>query len=87
MIEKNFREERIERLLKELKYEVELGLVQREIPEDMSFQFIFPMSQYIKGGVVLCEFKMRAKHYYEAFGLLGEDFKPKLRVVKGGEDD
>ena len=43
----NFRQERIEKLLHELRYEVERGMMKRDIPEEMGFRFYVPISNNI----------------------------------------
>ena len=77
----NPRLERIERLLDELKYEVELGMIKREIDETIDFQFFVPISSTLRGGVVRCEFRTRPASSYEA--AVSGDLKPKLRLVDG----
>lgn len=75
----NYRVERIERLLDELKYEVTRGMMEREIDESIGFRFFVPVSRSIKDGVVFCEFRTRpAPSYMAAIDPEGE----KLRVVK-----
>jgi hypothetical protein len=73
--------ERIERLLHELRYEIERGLIEREIAEEMTFRFIFPISHKIPDGVVFCEFRTRPTPRYNIMGDL-ELNQPRLRVVK-----
>jgi hypothetical protein len=73
----NFRLERIEKLLFELRYEIERGLFQREIAEEMLFQFVFPISQKIPGGCVAAEFRMRPMTYN-----MFSPGEPRLKVVK-----
>lgn len=75
----NYRQERIERLLRELQYEVERGMMEREINEEMGFRFYVPISQKIPNGVVFCEFRTRplARYY-----MTPEDMEPRLKVVK-----
>lgn len=77
---KNYRQERIERLLNELRYEVERGMMDGEIDETLGFVFYVPRSKSIPKGVVRCEFQTRPMPYYMAD--LGVDAEPKLRVVK-----
>lgn len=75
----NFRKERIEKLLHELRYEIERGMMEREIEEEMGFRFIVPISQKIPDGIVACEFRTRPMPrgaYYM------DDLQPRLRVVK-----
>lgn len=75
----NFREERIEKLLFELQYEIERGMMQREISETMTFRFCVPFSKSIPDGVVLCEFRTRPAPRY---ALVPEDItQPRLRII------
>jgi len=77
----NARQERIERLLHELRYEIERGLMEREIPEEMTFRFAFPISHKIPDGVVFCEFRTRPTHRMNVLG--DPDLnQPRLRIVK-----
>jgi len=55
----NVRQERIEKLLRELEYEVTRGMMEKEIGEEMGFRFYVQISSKIQGGVVLCEFRTR----------------------------
>lgn len=75
----NFRRERIEKLLNELRYEVERGMLEREIDEEMGFRFVVPVSNKVKDGVVHCEFRTRPMHR-SAIDI--NDLQPRLRVVK-----
>lgn len=75
----NYRQERIERLLEELRYEVTRGMLDREIDEHLGFRFTVPISQHFKNGVVACEFRTRPMPAY-SFSL--DDHEPRLRVVK-----
>lgn len=75
----NFRRERIEKLLHELRYEVERGMLEREIDEQMGFRFIVPISSNIPKGVVVCEFRTRPM---PAHAVSMDDLTPRLRVVK-----
>lgn len=75
----NFRRERIEKLLHELRYEVERGMLERDIDEEMVFRWAVPISQKIKDGVVLCEFRTRPAPRYQVDM---DDLQPRLRVVK-----
>ena len=45
----NFRREQIEKLLHELRYEVERGMMEREIEEEMGFRFYVQVSDKIRG--------------------------------------
>jgi len=78
----NFRRERIEKLLHELRYEIERGMIERDIDEEMGFRFIVPISQKIKDGVVHCEFRTRPMPR-SAINI--DDLQPRLRVVKQTE--
>lgn len=72
-----FRMERIEKLLNELRYEIERGMMQNEIDETLTFRFVIPISRTFPKGIVFCEFHTKPMlHYY------GMDFEPKLKVVK-----
>lgn len=75
----SFRRERIEKLLHELRYEVERGLMDREIDESMGFRFYFPISQSIPGGVVFGEFRLRPipRHTMDP----DDVSRPRLRIV------
>ena len=64
MTESAIRLERIERLLKDLRYEIERGVVEQEINETLSYRFYVPISRSIPGGVVFCEFRTRPSHMY-----------------------
>lgn len=76
----NVRRERIERLLHELRYEVERGIMEREIGEEMGFRFYVPISNKIPDGVVFCEFRMRP--IVRRSMMYGEPIQPRLTVVK-----
>ena len=75
----NFRQERIEKLLHELRYEIERGMMERDIDETMGFRFYVPISQRIPDGVVFCEFRTRPIQRYM---MDPNDLQPRLRVVK-----
>jgi hypothetical protein len=76
----NVRKERIERLLNELRYEIERGMLEREIDEEMGFQFIVPISQKVPDGVVFCSFRPKPMSRYN---LASTDLmEPRLKVVK-----
>ena len=76
-----YRKERIERLLSELKYEITRGMMDREIDETIGFRFIVPVSSQIPDGVVHCEFITRPVHRH-CILMSDVDQPPKLRVVK-----
>lgn len=72
------RQERIERLLHELRYEVERGMMEGEVDEFLRFQFIVPTSKTFHGGVVECRFDTRPVQNARFLGIE----EPRLRVVK-----
>lgn len=76
----NYRQERIERLLTELRYEVERGMLEREIGEEMTYRFFVPISSKIPDGVVFCEFRTKPCTRYDVLGydVLNE---PRLKLV------
>lgn len=76
----NFRQERIEKLLHELRYEVERGMMEGDIDETLGFRFYVPISKRIPDGVVFCEFRTRPipRHMMHP-----DDIQPRLRVVGG----
>ena len=76
----NYRMERIERLLNELRYEITRGMLEHEIDETISYTFIVPISQQIKNGIVICKFETRPRPSYEAIAL--DSYEPKLKIVK-----
>lgn len=59
-----FRIERIEKLLYELRYEVERGIMEQDIGECIGFQFIVPKSNKTADSVVFCEFRTRPMRHY-----------------------
>ncbi len=77
----NYRQERIERLLMELRYEVERGMLEREVDETLGFQFVVPRSQAIPDGIVMCEFRTRPMPR-SAMMSFDMPFEPRLRIVK-----
>ncbi|WP_223621187.1 hypothetical protein [Lysobacter sp. ESA13C] len=81
MSDATYRKERIERLLHELRYEVERGMMEGEIEETLLFAFIVPIGKSLAGGVVRCEFRTRPTH----FALFGPQSKPGLQVIDGGK--
>lgn len=74
------RAERIEKMLHELRYEIEVGMMQGDIGETLSFNFIVPVSKTMPEGVVMCRFETRPMHRQNAFGIGMEE--PRLKVVK-----
>jgi hypothetical protein len=75
----NYRKERIERLLTELCDEVERGMMEREIEEEMGFRFYVPISNKIPDGVVFCEFRTRP---IPRWHMDPDQLEPRLKVVK-----
>jgi hypothetical protein len=75
----NFRRERIEKLLHELRYEVERGMMERDIDEEMGFRFYVPISSNIPDGVVFCEFRTRPVPRH---AMSPDDLQPRLKLVK-----
>lgn len=75
----NVRRERIEKLLRELQYEVGRGMLEREIDEEMRFRFYVPISQKVPDGVVFCEFRTRP---IPRMAMDADRLEPRLRVVK-----
>lgn len=74
----NYRMERIERLLHELKYECTRGMVDNEVDESIHFRFCVPISRVIPNGVIQCEFRTHPipKHYMNY-----NDMSPHLKIV------
>ena len=70
---------RIEKLLHELRYEVERGMLEKDIGGGNGFRFYVPISNKIPDGVVFCEFRTRSipRHM-----LSPQDLQPRLRLVK-----
>lgn len=75
----NVRRERIERLLHDLRYEIERGMMDRDIEETMVFGFYVPISNSIPDGVVFCEFRTRPIPRY---AMNPADMQPRLKLVK-----
>ena len=74
------RNERVERLLHELRYEIEVGMLQGEIDETIGFEFYVPTSKSIPDGVVYCSFRTRPVHRKD---VLDRGYqKPRLKAVK-----
>lgn len=76
----NFRMERIEKLLHELRYEIERGMMEREVEEEISYRFYVPVSRKITNGVVACRFETRPvpAHMVDP----RDGLQPRLKVVK-----
>ena len=75
----NVRQERIHRLLHELRYEVERGMLERDVDEYMTFRFYVPISRNVKDGVVFCEFRTVPvpRHCMSS-----DAITPRLKIVK-----
>jgi hypothetical protein len=76
----NFRMERIEKLLGELRYEIERGMMNHDIGEELTYRFFVPLSSKIPGGAVFCEFRTRP---IPRNLMTPDDFEPRLKLVKG----
>lgn len=75
----NIRRERIERLLRELEYEITRGMMEREIEPEMGWSKIMPGGPT---GTVIAEFRVRPRRDGEMFF---DDWQaPRLRVVADG---
>jgi hypothetical protein len=75
----NVRQERIERLLRELEYEVKRGMLEKDIPEEMGFRFYVPISNKIPDGVVACEFRTGP---VPRSAMAIDDLRPRLQLVR-----
>lgn len=81
MKENEMRKERIERLLYELRYELERGFMEGEVDETITWQYIVPVSRSIKEGVVYCRFETRPVHR-DSVMFRDIDQKPRLKLVE-----
>ena len=61
----NYRADRIDRLLNELKYEMTRGMMENDIEEQWGLSFVVPISRHFRDGVVLCEFRSRPVPRYQ----------------------
>lgn len=77
----NFRAERIEKLLNELRYEMTRGIMERDIDESVSYRFIIPSSHSIPDGVVVFNLETRPI-LMSQLPFMSHDPEPKLRLVK-----
>lgn len=77
----NFRQERIEKLLHELEYEVTRGMMEKDIDEELTFRFVVPISSKIPDGVVFCQFRTRPAPRYEVLGDPEMVGRPRLRII------
>jgi len=78
---KKMRMERINRLLHELRYEIERGFMEHEIEERIGYEFVVPISREINNGVVHCRFETRPVHMGS---VMGKDLnmEPRLKIIK-----
>lgn len=74
-----YRKERIERLIRELQYEIQRGMMEREIDETIHFSFYVPLSSVIPDGVVYCTFQTRPMPRY---AMSVDQLTPRLKLVK-----
>ena len=75
----NIRMERVKRLLEELRYEVERGMMEGDVDETLGYRFYVPISKKIPDGVVFCEFRTRPVPR----GMMHpDDLQPRLKLVK-----
>lgn len=72
----NIRRERIERLLRELEYEITRGIIEREIEPEMGWSRIMPGGPT---GTVIAEFRVRPRCDGEFY--FDDRREPRLRVV------
>lgn len=77
-----YRKDRIERLLWELRHEITRGMMDGEIDETMGFRFHVPVSKAIPDGVVFCEFRTRPMPRDRFAFTAPEDYEPRLKLVK-----
>lgn len=85
-----YRKERIERLLSELRYEVTRGMMDGEIEEELGFRFLVPVSKHFKRGAVTCEFRTRPVVEAAMLDPLTWGMGPdgaRLRIIQGGKHD
>jgi len=80
-VDKEMRMERINRLIHELRYELERGFMEGEIEESITWHHIIPVSREVTNGVVVCRLETRPVHRDSAFGQQLET-EPRLRVVR-----
>jgi hypothetical protein len=71
----NYRADRIDRLLNELKYEMTRGMMENEIEEQWGLTFVVPISRHFRNGVVLCEFRSHPVPRYQIPMDAGADLK------------
>jgi len=80
MDDANIRMERIQRLLKELQYEVTRGMLEHEVDEHLGFVFYVPVSRQVPDGVVRCSFETRPTTRASCWPT--EPAGPRLRVIR-----
>ena len=73
----NYRKERIERLFYELRRELEIGCMEKDIQESIGFEFVIPVSREIPDGVVYARFDMRPVH---RDSIMGRQINPESRL-------
>lgn len=77
-----YRMERIERLLKELQYEVTRGMMDGDIEDEaIGFCFYVPVSKVLRDGVVRCEFRTEPVDRILAM-CDSEATLPRLKIIK-----
>jgi len=76
---KSIRQERVEKLLHELQYEITRGMMEREIDEHIAFDFTVP-SKEEGARFVACSFRTRVAEYWESPSVYPNG--PMLRVIK-----
>src|SRR3989442_1424789 len=59
--------------------QLERGMLERDIGEEMGFRFYVPISTKIADGVVFCEFRTRPVPRH---AMHPDDLQPRLRLVK-----
>lgn len=77
----NYRTERIERLLQDLKREIEIGIFENEIDEQLTLHWCVPISRVIPDGGVFCRFETRPVPRHM---LPFPDQGPRLKIIQGG---
>lgn len=79
----NYRAERIERLFRELKYEVTRGIMEREIDISIGFRFYVPNPDGGDSSPIRCEFRSEPDPY----NFYGDETRdPQLKVIDGGRE-
>lgn len=76
----NIRFERIQKLLRELEYEVTRGMLEQEISEEINFSFYVPGSRKIPNGTIFCEFRTGPIQGYKTMNQ--NNLEPRLKIVK-----